>query len=63
MWPPRTTGQKTSAPIGLKTGLRQAGQSILQKQSDIAQNIIMDAEGSSSGSRFEVFSASAQRKG
>jgi hypothetical protein len=59
MSPPRTTGQKTSARIGLKTGLRQASQSILPKQSDIAQNIIMDAAGSSSGSRFGVFSISA----
>jgi len=59
MSPPRTTGEKTSARIGLKTGLRQASQSILPKQSDIAQNIIMDAAGSSSGSRFGVFFASA----
>src|SRR4029078_5766452 len=59
MSPPRTTGEKTSARIGLKTGLRQASQSILPKQSDIAQNIIMDAAGSSSVSRFGVFFASA----
>jgi hypothetical protein len=45
-WRRRTFGQKTSA---------QASQSIPPKQNDIAQNIIMDAAGSSSGSRFEVF--------
>ena len=55
-WRRRTLGQKTSAPLRLKTETRQASQSTPPKQNDIAQNITMDAAGSSSGSRFEVCS-------
>ena len=55
-WRHQTLGQKTSALLRLKTEMREAGQSTPPKQNSIAQNITMDAAGSSSGSRFEVFS-------
>ena len=55
-WRRQTLGQKTSALLRLKTEMREASQSTPPKQNNIAQNITMDAAGSSSGSRFEVFS-------
>ena len=62
-WRRRTLGQKTSAPLRLKTEMREAGQSTPPKQNDIAQNITMDAAGSSSGSRFEVCSVGHKHGG